>query len=329
MQQPVIRQPAFYPGQFGVRGSDVERGLRWQSAGFTLYVNNLHPNRSNGNDGTNPDAPLTTIAQAFTNLATWHARYGAVGSMNGTNSYIIVSPGTYAESLTIATTTMPDYGVLMGAGNGRYAVIWDDNEDDCLTISAYGWRIANFHFRPYNGAAGIKLTRPAGAGAEGTVIENCFFDGQWSGTGFGVEFNGAPANCTIQNCRFAEFAETGACITITSTATAEPYQTHIIGNTFQESSEYITRDGGGGYDQSVIKDNVFTAATADAAFPAGAAGTIEFINLGQDLAGRNTITGNHLGGAYTNAAGYRDKASDEWWGNYANVATILTLAAPA
>lgn len=314
---PVIRDPAFYPGQFGVSGSDVERGLRWRSAGFVLYVNNIHPNTSNGNDGTNPDAPLTTIAQAFTNLATWHARYGTVGSLHGTNSYIIVSPGTYTESLTIAATTMPDYGVLMGGGNGRYPVIWDDNATDCLTITAYGWRVANFHFRPANGFAGVLLSRPSGSGAEGTVIENCFFDGQWSGTGFGVEFNGAPANCTIQNCRFAEFAATGGAITVTDTSIADPYQTHIIGCTFQECDEYITRDCAGGWNQSVIWNNVLPDATHDAAFPAGAGGTAVFIDMRGGSNGYNKVCGNWLGSDdYAEAGGYYAGTGDEWSGNY-------------
>ena len=61
---PVVRDPSRYPGQFGVSGSDVERGLRWRSAGFVLYVNNIHPLTGDGNDDTNPDAPLTTIGQA-------------------------------------------------------------------------------------------------------------------------------------------------------------------------------------------------------------------------------------------------------------------------
>jgi len=326
---PIIREPAFYPGQLGVAGSDVESGLRWRGAGIVLYVNNVHPGRSDSNDGTNPNAPLITIGQAFTNLAALQTRYLAVGSLAGVNSYIIVEPGTYTESLTIATTTMPDYGVLMGGGNGRYPVIWDDATTDCLTITAYGWRVANFHFRPANAYAGVKLSRPAGSGAEGTVIENCFFDGQWSGTGYGVALDGAPANCTIQNCRFAEFATGGgAGITVTDTSIADPYQTHVIGCTFQEANECITRDCAGGWNQSVIWNNVFIDGTVDAAFPT-VNGTDTFIDMRGGSNGYNKVCGNHLGGVYSEVGGYYDGTADEWWGNYANVATILTLAAPA
>ena len=326
---PVVRQTPWYPGQFGVAGSDVERGLRWESAGFVLFVNNIHPNASNGNDGTNPDAPLTTITQAVTNLATWHARYGAVGSMHGVNSYIMVSPGTYAENVTIAQTTMPDYGVIMGAGNGRYPVIWDDNATvagNCLSIDAYGWRVSGFHFRPHNAFAGVRLTRTAGSGAEGTVIENCFFDGQWSGTGFGVALNGAPANVTIQGCRFAEFAAGGAAITVTGTATADPYQTHITGNTFQECEEYITREVAGGWNQTVVWHNVFVDGTHDAAFPAGINGTAIFIDMRGGSNGYNKVCSNCLGGVYSHVGGYWEGVGDEWWGN--NIATGLSTVVP-
>jgi len=187
--------------------------------------------------------------------------------------------------------------------------------------------VANFHFRPANAYAGVKLSRPAGSGAEGTVIENCFFDGQWSGTGYGVAFDGAPANCTIQNCRFAEFATGGgAGITVTDTSIADPYQTHVIGCTFQESAEYITRDCAGGWHQSVISHNVFMNGTADATYPAGAGGTAMFIDVRGGALGYNKICGNCLGGVYSNVGGYYGcaGATDEWWGNYipAGVSTI-------
>jgi len=311
-----------------VAGSDDALGLRWRSDGYVFYVNNIHPNASNNNDGTDPNAPLSTITQAVTNLNTWHARYGSVGSLSGVSSYIVISAGTYTENVTITAGTAPDYGVIMG-GDGKYPVIWDDNTGDCLTITAHGWRVANIHFRPGNGYAGVLLSRPSGSGAEGTVIENCFFDGQWSGTGFGVEFNGAPANCTIQDCRFAEFAATGAAITVTDTSIADPYQTHVFNCTFQECDEYITRDCAGGWNQTVIAHNMFMDGTHSAAFPAGAGGTAMFIDMRGGSNGYNKICANCLGGAYSHVGGYYEGTGDEWWGNFANVAGGVTQVVPA
>jgi len=324
---PVIRQYPWYPGQLGVAGSDDEMGLRSRSGGFVFYVNNVHPNASDNNDGTDPAGPLSTITQAVTNLNTWHARYGSVGSLSGVGSFIVVEAGTYTENVTIANGTAPNYCTILGGGNGKYPVIWDDNTGDCLTITAYGWHVANIHFRPGNGYAGVLLSRPSGSGAEGTVIDNCFFDGQWSGTGFGVEFNGAPANCTIQNCRFAEFAATGAAITVTDTSIADPYQVHIFGNTFQECDEYITRDCAGGWNQTVIWNNVFVDGTHSAAFPAGAGGTAMFIDMRGGSNGYNKVCHNCLGGTYSHVGGYYEGTADEWWGNY--IATGLSTVVPA
>jgi len=327
---PQIRQAPWYPGQMGVSGSDVARGLRWNSAGIVLYVNNIHPDCSDAHDGTNPEAPLLTIQQAVDNLAAWEALYTADGSLSTINSVIVVAPGTYEEDVAIVAGTAPDFCTIVGGGNGKYPVVWTPASDDCLTVSAYGWRFEGLHFQPGNQAAGIKLTRAAGtAGAEGAVIENCFFNGGWSGTGFGVELNGAPANVTIQGCRFAEIAATGAAITVTDTSEADPYQTHIFGNTFQECDEYITRDCAGGWNQTLVWHNIFMDGTHSAAFPAGAGGTAMFIDVRGGSDGYNKVCDNCLGGAYSHVGGYYEGTGDEWWGNMANVAGGLTQVVPA
>jgi len=327
---PQVRLQPWFPGQMGVPGSDVPRGLRWDSAGIVLFVNNIHPNASDDNEGSDPEGPLETIQQAVDNLVLWQSRYVADGSLSAVGSVIVVAPGTYSEDVTIVEGSAPDYCTIMGGGNDKYSVIWGPSMSDCLNVSSYGWRIEGIHFKPGNQAAGIKLTRPdpATAGAEGTVIENCFFDGGWSGTGFGVELNGAPANVTIQNCRFAEIAATGAAITVTDTSVADPYQTHIFGNTFQECDEYITRDCAGGWNQALIWHNIFVDGTHDATFPAGAGGTAMFIDMRGGSNGYNKVCDNCLGGTYSHVGGYYEGTGDEWWGNLADIATILTQNVP-
>lgn len=326
MAIPQVRLQPWYPGQFGVPGSDVPRGLRWRSAGVVFYVDTNHPNASDDADGTDPENPLETITTALIRLASFHAE----ASIQAVNSVIVIAPGTYTESVSITQAAHPDYCTLLGGGNGKYPVIWQPVDDDCLTIDAYGWLVDGIHFLPGASGAGIKLTRTAGPGAEGTVIQNCFFNGGW-GTGlYGVELNGAPANVTIQGCRFAEFDAASPCITVTATGTADPYQTHILNNTFQEAAEYITSVAGG-WNASIIKGNVFAEAT-----PALAA-TTTYINLGNGSQGRNVVTQNILGGVYTNAGGYTAEAGgfDNWIGNIAEPtpATVadngFTIAVPA
>lgn len=325
---PQQRLQPWYPGQMGVPGSDVPRGLRWRSSGVVFYVDTNHPNATTTADGTDPENPISTIAAAFTRLAAFHAE----NSIAAVGSVIVIAPGTYAESVTVAQTTYPDYCTILGGGNGRYPVIWQNGTgDDALTIDAYGWLVDGIHFQPGAAGAGIKLTRTAGAGAEGTVIQNCFFDGRW-GTGlYGIELNGAPANVTIQDCRLGEFDASSPCITVTATGIADPYQTHIFGCTFQEAAEYITSVAGG-WNASVIKGNVFAEATGSLA------ATTTYIDLGNGSQGYNVVTQNILGGDYSNTGGYTAEAGglDNWVGNLAaDVAEAevgdngITIAEPA
>jgi len=327
MTLPQIRLQPWYQGQMGVPGSDVPRGLRERSSGVVFYVDGNHPNATATADGTDPENPLLTIAAAVARLATFHAE----ASISAENSVIVIAPGTYSENIAIDGTNYPDFCTFLGGGNGRYPVIWTCATGDCLSLDAYGWLVDGIHFQPSATGAGVKLTRDAGAGAEGTVIQNCFFNGAW-GTGlYGVELEGAPANVTIQGCRFAEFDAASPCITVTDTSTACPYQTHILSNTFQEAAEYITSVAGG-WNASIIAGNHFVAATGDLA------ATTAYIELGVAALGCNQVVGNYLDGDYSNTGGYTagSAGTDNWLGNFAfDIAeaevgdNAITIAVPA
>lgn len=204
-----------------------------------------------------------------------------------------------------------------------------------MTIDAYGWRVENIHFQPADDGAGVKLTRDTGAGAEGTVIQGCFFNGLWGQGLYGVELEGTPANVSILDCRFAEFDANSPCITETDTSTADVYQMHVMGCTFQECDEYISR-AQGGYNQCVIANNIFVDGTHDATFPAGVGGTAVFIDMRGGSVGYNTVTMNSLGGDYSNTGGYYSGTADNWIGNFAeDIAEAevgdngITIAVPA
>jgi len=309
---PLIRMQPWYPGQFGVAGSDTPLGLRTRSSGYVLYVDTDHPDADDNNDGSNPNAPLATIQEAVDKLYTIQARVDAAGTPHepsAVGSVIVVAPGTYAENVTIDTND-PDYVTIMGGGNGKYPVIIAPASGDGITCDAYGWRFEGLHFQPAADGAGIKLTRVSGAGAEGTDIVNCFFNGGW-GTGlYGVELNGAPANVSILGCRFAEFGTDSICITVTDTSTADPYQLHVFGCTFQESENYI-EPVAGGWNASLIQGNLFACATGDLA------ATDIYIDLRGGSLGYNMVTGNWLGGAdYSNIGGWYAHAQDFWAGNF-------------
>jgi len=327
MNFPLIRQQPWYPGQMGVPGSDVSRGLRTQPNGIVLFVDGNHPNATTTADGTDPNNPLSTITAAMAKLVAFHA----LSEVQAEGSTIVIAPGTYTDSIAIDRTSYPPDCSIIGCGNSKFDVVWVPAAGDALSIDQSGWLIDGIHFQPAADGAGVKLTWNAGAGAEDTIIQNCFFDGRW-GTGlYGVEFEGAPANCTIQDCRFAEFDTAQPCITITATPTASPYQTHILRNTFQEAVEYITIEAGG-FNASIIAGNHFVQATGDL----GA--TTTYINLGTGSLGYNQVVGNYFDGDYSNTGGYtaETNGNDNWVGNFAaDVAEAevgdngITVAEPA
>lgn len=327
MVLPQIRMQPWYPGQMGVPGSDVPRGLRTSSAGIVLYVSADHPNATATADGTDPENPFSTIAAAAARLVTFHAE----ASVQAENSIIVVSPGVYTDNIVIDNTTYPEDCTIYAASSNRFGVIWRPAAGDALTIDQGGWVVDGFHFQPSSTGAGVKLTWDAGSGGEDAVIQNCFFDGRW-GTGlYGIEFEGSPANVKIQNCRFAEFDATSPCITVTDTSTACPFQTHILGCTFQECAEYITSVAGG-WNASIIAGNHFVVATADLA------ATTTYIDLGTAALGCNQVVGNYLDGDYSNTGGYTagSAGTDNWLGNFAfDIAEAevgpdaITIALPA
>ena len=300
---PMLKLPPFFGGQMGVPGSDSPLGLRTHSDGVVLYVAPDNLNATDSNDGTNPVEPKATMAGAIaSSLLVPHSVIRVCGDIDET----VVVPATAPSHVTILGDWMfaPTWGPALAAGG-------------CLSIDAYGWRISGLHFQPGTAGAGVQLTRTAGSGAENTVIDNCFFEGMWGASLYVIDLNGAPANVKIINSRFAEFGAAKACITVTATGIADPYQTQILGCTFQESDEYISRDCAGGWNQTVIWGCLFADGTHDAAFPAGAGGTAVFIDMRGGSNGYNTVVYNFLGGDYSNTGGYWAGTGDSWQGNVA------------
>jgi len=109
MTLPLTKLSPFYPGQWGVSGSDDPLGLRSEPQGLVYYVDGSHPNATDSNDGTDPNEPFATIQAAITkNNAT--IDWAAVPPYTGVN-WIIIAPGEYAENLT-----PPYYCKVIGLG---------------------------------------------------------------------------------------------------------------------------------------------------------------------------------------------------------------------
>ena len=131
---PQIRQQPWYPGQLGVPGSDVQRGLRWETTGITLFVDPDSNNDSDAADGTDPENPLTTIQQAVTTLVAHQTAMGC--SLAG--STIVCAGAAYTESVTIPITI--DNCRLLAGGPTWHRPSWASGAagTPCLTVNAEG-----------------------------------------------------------------------------------------------------------------------------------------------------------------------------------------------
>lgn len=306
----VVRQQPLYPGQMGVPGSDVERGLRSAPRGVTLHVDPSHTGAIPLGDGTDPEHPLDTLQQAVTNLFNWDAL-----GLNVDYSTIIVS-GDITESVSILDyTTYPSYCNIVGVGPGPFSPAWGSAATDtpCLVAGAVGWRISGIRFYCPAEAAAVVVPctqAPYGGNAIGirTIIDNCYFDGSDTTGLYGIDLHGAPYNPTIVNNIFA-FLNGGASFGIVSTNTgyADAYRAYIANNWFHES------DGGidASLNVSVLTGNTFqTGGTTTMTTP---------LDLRLGTRGENVVSGNFLGGDYSNTGGYYANAANpgNWIGNVA------------
>jgi len=319
---PQVRQATIYPGQLGVWGSDVTRGLRWGSAGIVLYVNNIHPECHDDNDGTNPAAPLETIQQAVDNLVAWQTRYAADGSLSADGSVIVVAPSTYTENVIVPDPVLngPEGCIITGGGVGFSAPEWDPAAGattPTLELRAPKWRIENFRFRAAATVASIRLSHQIGAVADAeselTVIRNCYFDGEYgAGALYGIEFYGSPWTVTVESCRFFEHfvGATSTAIAVTSTGFAQPIHCVIRDNLFYDNMNHVQPIGGvGTFQVSFFTGNHFNTA--------GQQATTMALDLGLGAVGENFVVGNYLGGNYDTMYVCNTVNPGNWNGNFA------------
>ena len=332
MTLPLIRLQPWYPGQLGVYGSDVPRGLRWEPTGIVMYVDNVSADANDAHDGTNPEAPMLTIQAAVTKLIAHQTAQGV--SLSG--SVIVVAGTGYTENVVIPNTA-PKYCTLMGGGPTAFKPTWAATTATapCLDIRAEGWVIEGFEFDCPASAAGVRVvdTLPVAADtAYKAVIRDCVFDGLWSGL-YGIEFYGAPHRVHVLNNWFLELNAAGAAygIIVTDSTHSNPYECAIVGNRFTENDNHVGSLGSiRAWNVSLFKGNIFEEGVINP--------TTLYLDLRGGTRGYNIVTGNWFGGAYTNAGGYYANAATPnscWVGNFAEPtpATVgdngLTVAVPA
>ena len=315
MRYPQIRQPPWFPGQFGVPGADVQRGLRRESVPIVLYVDHESHNATDAADGTNPEGPKLTIQGAIDQLTVFQT----VLATDLSGSVIVVSGDAYVENVTIGVADVPNC-TLMGGGPNWYKPEWTAATltSPCLSIECEGWVVEGFTFNCPNASSGIQVRDTGGASkAYKTTIQNCIFDGLWGGL-YGIDFVGAPHRVRILGNHFVEMNNANNtlayCIIVTDSASGpgNPYQCEIAGNRFMDSDNYVGSLGSiRAWNVSLFRDNVFTAGVLLT--------PTTYLDLRGGSRGENIVTGNIFPGDYSNAGGYYAHATNpgNWNGNLA------------
>jgi len=331
---PLIRQQTLYPGQFGVEGSDVSRGLRSSPGAIVLHVDENHPGASATADGTDPEHPLTTITQAIANLTA----FVTSTSRNLNGSVIVVGAGaTVAESVVIPPTA-PKNCAIIGAGYSVDAPTWTaaTAAGTALTVRQSGWAIQGFRYNVGAEGTAIRLDWVPASSYVGnrTKIINNYFDGQYVGK-YGIDLNGAPFDTWILNNSFRELKSAGGAafaIFCSGSSEADPYMNIIRGNTFWENENHVgSLNNDYGFNVSIIQGNVFKAGVGIA--------TTLMLDLRGGSVGENTVVDNIMEGDYSNVGGYYANAGAPgmWIGNRAedlaeaevDATTGWTIAVPA
>lgn len=177
---PLTRFPTLLPGQFGVPGTSSETGLRQHSSGAIFYVDPNHVDNNNLRDGTDPTAPLTSVATAITKCQPYRGDVIAVMA-NNANPYADASQGftvAIAEEVTVDVPGVRIVGVLPSGSGG---VVWTPVSDGgtCITVTANDVLIEGFYFTEgaYNGCDAISAIYDGLTSfADYLTVRNCLFD---------------------------------------------------------------------------------------------------------------------------------------------------------
>jgi hypothetical protein len=226
---PLTRFPTLFPPQFGVPGTDSERGLRMHSTGTIFYVDPNAIGVSDGRDGTNPDEPLATVAAALTHCQPYRGDVIAVMANNAWQ-YGRVADGyrlPISEEVVVSVPGVRIVGVCPSGSNG---VVWmpASNGGTCITVNAIDTLIEGFFF-----------TEGAFTGCDAIAAD-------WNGTTTWGD------NLTVRHCTFDDTVDTAISMEFV-------WYAHIHDNVFWRCDVYgvYVDPLGSGVSYCVIHDNIF------------------------------------------------------------------------
>jgi hypothetical protein len=253
---PLTRLTPWYPGQFGVPGSDVARGLRMDVNGAVYYVDPNHADANTSADGTNPDQPLSTVAAALAKCRAYcNDTIVVMANSDQTQGDTSVGRATpIAESVTV---TVPGVRIVGVFPSGTLGVPWVPTANNATAIRVYAMDvlIEGFCFweQTYTNFTGVYAQYGGGYYGDNltvrncsfmdadygialdfswnSYIENCLFDGIDVAAIYNVDTHGSPDWLHVSGCFFESNA-----IAITLPNTCYNY---ITGNYFMENTSTI------------------------------------------------------------------------------------------
>ena len=173
---PLTRLNPVMPGQFGVPGAWTETGLRMHSTGAVFYVDLNHPDTNDQRDGTDPTAPLETVATALTKCQAYRGdviaimandawEYGGVSDYN-----TIIS-----ESVTVDVPGVRIVGVSQSSSFGVY---WRPATaaGTCITVEAIDVLVEGIAFMGRGGGTGVHAVWTTDGEGDNLTVRHCFFD---------------------------------------------------------------------------------------------------------------------------------------------------------
>lgn len=177
----LTRLRSLFPGQFGINGTDTETGLRNHCTGAVFYVDPNAAGVSDLRDGTDPEAPLRTIAAALTHC---EAHRGDLILVMDNDDWQFASGLSYAlpvnESVIV---TVPGVTIRGVAPSGSTGVVWRPplTGGTCCTVQALDVLVEGFCFMQSEAVGGggraifAEWNAPLAYG-DNLSVQHCFFD---------------------------------------------------------------------------------------------------------------------------------------------------------
>jgi len=204
---PLVRWPTLFPGQFGVPGTDSDRGLRQDSNGVIFWVDPNHVDANDNRDGTNPDSPFATVGAALTHCRAYRGDVIAV-MHNGFWTYGDPTEDNVTPIAETVTVDVPGVRIVGVAPSASLGVPWvpTANSDTLITITALDVTIEGFCFwnpGAYTVTTGILSQFLGPPWGDNTTIRNCFFYALAYGIQLDYSWNSFVEGNYFQGCSTA------------------------------------------------------------------------------------------------------------------------------